>query len=877
MVHFSFLNNDVNLVKSQVKDAFEDCFKYTNEVYVHIVSNMTFPTNELGSIKHIFFIDVPYRQGNYYRNSDKVYLNSLAIAVREFIEPDAIDADNEHIYTNKGCWNINEQMESDRNALRDYVYSHMPDVTHFDIAMFYHILAPNCKKHITADKLSVNSSCDLWKTIDYAINITKSNIGKRTDCIVCGNYGQDESVWAEFVQEFVDLVNIHTQPGNLTKKKMDLITSAKLSNSLQKLYDSAGNKLTIIKGKAGTGKSMALLKVMFNQVHKEENVHGHNCRLLTYNNLLVADLKQSLKKLGDFTPTKASISTIHKFIYSIYKDSPVCLLHMDNNEIDKLFSTCMYRIVKVNKYLEELYADREFQDFRNLRSDVQKMRCTSDELPEVKMYCRYLSNIENPNLSKLDTYTEQYVKEKRKKLLDNYFQKQFIAGYNVIVQELYFIFHNFEEYEEKYGLRESYTRSELRNSAEFKEKYESLFNDFLRFSRQKMISENYSSEAAVRDFGKRINKLESALLAEITSRDYDEKITEFKATLKKISRKVNWSHLLLIDEAQDCTIYEKALLYELFGSDNIVLASGGNDQLIRSAKENHWDILFGKKLDCNTVQLRATSYRQKGNIVKFLNAFSEKFKLGTKLEVSEELADAGRVIIDCRNTSTNAIPFDKVDSMYQVGKKYGCSNFENILFMLPQHGYVDRTYSENPDVFIDQYDTVNFLSSLKSRKLTIEFPEYLNVMNGTANDKREFINNVGQDNSRCILYNSCRGLEAWNIYCVDFDKFYEEMLESKDAEEYAETVGGGIFAEGHGAYQEKFASIWCYMALTRGMDTIYIRLADTNSDFSSKILDIAESIPEIEVLRGKIHTDGLVKSEAKQGLTSFKHLANRTR
>ena len=130
----------------------------------------------------------------------------------------------------------------------------------------------------------------------------------------------------------------------------------------------------------------------------------------------------------------------------------------------------------------------------------------------------------------------------------------------------------------------------------------------------------------------------------------------------------------------------------------------------------------------------------------------------------------------------------------------------------------------------------------------ITLPEELEAIDGTINDKREILNSAGQGNTRCLLYESCRGLEAWNVLCFDLDVFYNEQKNSKEANEYA-TTNAGFFENDKQMFQAQYASLWCYMAMTRAIDTLYIKLSNNFNAFSTSILSIAKQIPNVEILR----------------------------
>lgn len=833
-----------------------DNFKYTKEVNVHVLYNFISPTNQLGEYDFILFIDVPYKKGNYYRILNKIYLNTLAIAVRRFEEPEIINADEECFYTEDGSWEYRAEIESERQSLRRYVYDNIPNVKHFDVAVIYLVNAPNSNKAFHNDCLYFNEDINIAKAIFEAINLTQNKEGKAANCIV---YKDKESSndWSEFITNFVEYAERHTKQGILTKKKVDSITVKKTSRLMEQANRALGNKLCIIRGKAGTGKTLALLRLMYEQVKTGEDAPKHNCRLLTFNNMLVMDLKMIMKNIGSFTPTKASISSIHKFFYDIYKVSPVRYLHMDNKKINDLFNLCTVRTMRINLLIQTLSKEKNTTNVKILIDELQieltkkDSRVKKEDWAECKEYQKYLlERKDDLALSELFTYMIDYVNYKRNVFLNNYHRQEFLNGYNVILQELYLVFHNLDDFIEKYKMKIAYSQEETRNTDEFKEKYQVIYNQFLNDAMQHLLSE-YELDMLVPDLLQKLENVDQEAATVFAGKSKEEQKESFTDSLKRIRRKVNWSKLILIDEAQDCQVYEKALLLELNGSDNTVIATGGRDQLIRTPKENDWSQLFGKQLDTEKITLRNVSYRQKENIVLFLNSFAETFNIETRLSVPDETKGAGRVIIDCRSFDSYQIPLDMILSLHLNGKDMGCSNFENMMFLLPQEGYVKRIGTDELDVTIDNNSTILINQASAQRSLTFKLPESFNLIDGTINDKRKALRNVGQDNTRCLLYESCRGLEAWNVMCIDLNDFYYEKMKSKDAEEYAENNAGGLFEEGKNLYKSLYASLWCYMAMTRAIDTLYIKLSNSNNLFSQTILSLARLLPQIEIIEGE--------------------------
>ena len=75
------------------------------------------------------------------------------------------------------------EMESDRQALRSFVYENFKDVKHFDIAMVYLVNAPNCPKQFQNNHLYINKEINIGKIIFDAIVLTQNKDGVAANCI----------------------------------------------------------------------------------------------------------------------------------------------------------------------------------------------------------------------------------------------------------------------------------------------------------------------------------------------------------------------------------------------------------------------------------------------------------------------------------------------------------------------------------------------------------------------------------------------------------------------------------------------------------------------------------------------------------------------
>jgi hypothetical protein len=121
------------------------------------------------------------------------------------------------------------------------------------------------------------------------------------------DYSQMESVF-----EIFEKVKVGT--GQLTRKKIEQITSKILGE--QQYAKAIGEKLIVISGRAGTGKTIKLLKIACDLAI----YNGARSLILTYNHALVSDIKRTLAlaEIPDGVDTyTVNITTLHKFIYEL--------------------------------------------------------------------------------------------------------------------------------------------------------------------------------------------------------------------------------------------------------------------------------------------------------------------------------------------------------------------------------------------------------------------------------------------------------------------------------------------------------------------------------------------------------------------------------
>lgn len=104
--------------------------------------------------------------------------------------------------------------------------------------------------------------------------------------------------------------------GALTRKRIEQITSKAVGSCIQK---PAEGKLSIYRGRAGTGKTVGLVQLAITLVDEEDA----RVLILTYNNALVSDMRRlfTLAELPDlFSHSCVSINTMHAFFYRLTRE-----------------------------------------------------------------------------------------------------------------------------------------------------------------------------------------------------------------------------------------------------------------------------------------------------------------------------------------------------------------------------------------------------------------------------------------------------------------------------------------------------------------------------------------------------------------------------
>ena len=762
----------VDHIKNGLKDIFSH--SHVSEGDIYVVNHFPAATDGFGETELLIFINIPDKKGNYYwhiENNKRYYLNSLVIGIKMLYDDSIYDVDETTLYSSEGYLDYQEELENEEFYLQKFSSCCKDSLR--NCAFFYWIVTSGCKKSITNDYILFNVPLNITKILYSACHRTIFKQG-----INC--FGKVDNLGI-MVRNYIDEANNRTEIGILTKNRIDKITEKGVKTPLRVLANQ-GKAITILRGKAGSGKTLMLTRV-FNRVIAS----GHHCRFLTFNHLLVFDLKHCLCRIPAYRNTNAYIHTLHHFFYHFSKKMGIFSLFTEER-LSELMEVCIQRIDIASKYIQSF--KEETDKWPNNKQFWEKYKGEIDpgDSTEITKYLNFLE-INIYSIESLEKLREAYIQKRRELLKNKLGKESFLTDYNKVLENTYLMLDNPREFYEKYKIKD---RRELLN---------------LMSKTDKAADDDFTSEYQYEEFRK----------------DVQNAIMHAKW----------WSKSVLIDEAQDCNNYEKLILMKVYGAENIVVTSGGKDQLIRTSLVTDWTHALEKQIPADFPPLTGRCYRQKENIVKFVNSFGEYFKTASPIKSANESQGLGRVIIDTRN-SIRGFSNETLSQIREEGKVQGCSDYENCLVLLPTTGYTSRTNQQ--EIVIDELDNVDIVDKSTNRKLEISNQD-LKIWNGVK-ERKGTLSVPAANQTRFIYYESCRGLEAWNVLCVDLDSFFYNMRCSKDAELYART--NLSFFSNQEDLKSEFALHWVYMAITRPIDTLYIKLGNPSNEFSQKIVEIGK-------------------------------------
>lgn len=778
----------------KLKKEFANLFnKVNNNGELYIICDFPAVTDYFGKVSLFILINIPFEKGSYYRfkyNDKWCYLNSLAICINFVPDNSICKIDDINYYNENGEYQYTDELEKQSSKYSQWGYSILE--SYFKCFFFDWVKSSSTDEKIQNDYIILNKPID-WRNI--IISAYKRDLQLKNEDnnkLSCFYLSENSFSLDKLASELIEKANEQTAVGILTKKKIDNIT--KSVKNTEKIQSSQGEKLCLVTGKAGSGKTLALMRALYGIVSQNEHV-----RFLTYNNLLAIDIKQYIRNIGGINSKNAAIETLHKFFYKLSKRMHVSSL-LENDRIQEILDVLNERIKIAEDILyayKESYGELPYfgtgeskdidKENKFIEEVIKSNNIESSDKYEVENYIRYILGHSDINLEENKKNYIEFTKSELQKELGH---NVFINDYNKVLETMYLMLDNTKEFVEKFNIK----------------------------NRRVFLSMIKESE----------NKGDI--------KDDEDMIENLDNFIKKSSRASKWSRSIIIDEGQDCNIYEKLIIMKLRGSENLIVASGGKDQLIRKSQEIDWRVAAGTPIPYEEIKLGRKCYRLKGNIVRFVNEFNSYYSLTDPINVIEELNNKGNVIIDFRKTVPNYVPINMIENLMSQSKVMGCSPYEGLMLLVPSSGFTDKLMDKK--IVIDDDDNVKQIDVSSQRKLLISNIPNVNIWNGTIETKSK-LNLPRQDQVRCIHYESCRGLESWSVVCLNLDVFFKTKYMSNDAEQYS-VEQANMFMDKE-VLKRNYALLWCNMVFTRAIDTLYIKISDTNCEFSKNLIDIARN------------------------------------
>lgn len=779
----------------------ESSFKATigkrcSEAKVFLFNDFPISVSVETTIDLILVIAIPDKKGNFYipksNDSKPVYFHNQIIPIKivTHLRDELIAKEDNQIVVNDGLVDYSTEINSIRFGLINYLgdrCSFSKDELYISPLIFI-----QNKNELITDNYIVAESLDF--------NILHKYFGRsNSNIFISYKRWRNEIGYSSLLTDMktvTDQASKDSEIGYLTKKKVDRI-GKQLSNS-KKIFDELNRNLIVVEGKAGTGKSSELLLLTMKCISE-----GKNTLYLTYNRLLIFDIAKTIKsyvnaKLNNKNAERhgeGSVLTLHAFFYRLSKSLGV--LHvLKADRIESLLTVLKERMRLVYDFLIEMI-DRQDLDFEKLKTQIQN-NTTFDigTKAEGIDFVNYLQRKNLTSTSEVKQISIEFFNYKKEIISNIETNAAFLADYYGVLENTLFVIQNPEKYFEKYKIQDKFELLEVALNLK-KEKHTEEGDNGIKF---KFESFNEKKNRSVGGYRRK--------------------------------------RTLFIDEAQDCHQFEKEILIYIYGSDNIVVANGGKEQLIRHIELCRWDVSLMQRIDIKKYHTRSKSYRVKKTVVDFCNFIADKYQIDLNLEPLES-EDEGEILFDFRMQHTENEIIDIFNYLNLKGEINGCTPYETLLVLLESNSQRTGLYGDMDGhsnmANINEYGNIEQTSNLRRglwQHIDTLKKENIFFWDGTVGNKSQLVVPSSFE-SRVIYYESCRGLEAWSVTCFSLDKFFNQKREDPDAEKYL--IGDLFLNQNNEQRKSMYAATWILMAMTRVIDTLYIQIEDENSEFGKLV------------------------------------------
>lgn len=790
---------DYETLKNSIIDEIgNDC----DEAEVLILNHFPVPVLNQAILDFIIFIKVPNHSAKRPKINTKdnfVYISNLIIAVSVIKEykNSNVQIEESQLFVDNSFIDLSDTASKLKWGLTNYFHEACGLVERSKITVHPVFWVLNENTSHTCENIIISK--------DLKFNLIK-------DCIAYNSYlkfsGYSEwnydASYSSSIRKILEQASKDSNLGYLTKQKIERFQNT-FDEASQKAFDNIGNQLVEVRGKAGSGKSSDLLKWML-----QKSLTGSRGTFLTYNNLLVFEISKQilgftyiLNEQNGKQKASTTANTIHSFMFNISKKLGVVLL-MSETRVNELKLIMNNRYLAIENYINYLLTQTNSISKVQLTTQFQNnynfdYGTKMEAIDFIKFNADIRVYDENLNISEL---IDLIKKDKIKRLEDQINSDIFLADYTQVLKNTLEVLENIDSFFKEFNIENKFD----------------LLENTLKLNDTILVDVNGT---------KKIN-------LDLLKKRYQSSINGFRA-----------GRTLYIDEAQDCHSYERDIFFALFGSQNIVVASGGKEQLIRYTSVCDWNISKARKIESHIYAKRKKSFRMKPAIAALANHIANSFDIDLNIEPLDS-DDHGTILID-RSTNNNLEKKIKIiNYLLNVGSMQGCSSYESLLLLknASEHNPENNSIGVNNNIIINEFDVVrvNRVNNRSDWGLINEANNNVNdarFWNATGNVDKKKQSIPGSLSIRAIYYESSRGLEAWSTMSFDLDGFFEAKRNEEEAENY-------LLEEimDNDTRKDKYAATWVLMALTRAIDTSYIEINNNDSVFAKCIEEFLIKYPD---------------------------------
>ena len=160
-----------------------------------------------------------------------------------------------------------------------------------------------------------------------------------------------------------------TLPEGLTYHKINDLQSLEIDRSRE--YSDIGNKLTIVSGRAGTGKTFTLIKYAITIAKERDSC----CLILTYNKALVSDIRRLLAFMrvpSGIGPNSVQILTMDQFFFQLCMEIGIVDGKISQEEFNQGYDERLNALLNNLDRLKKRTWNYVFVDEGQDWSDIQK-------------------------------------------------------------------------------------------------------------------------------------------------------------------------------------------------------------------------------------------------------------------------------------------------------------------------------------------------------------------------------------------------------------------------------------------------------------------------------------------------------------------------